>query len=198
MTGLIDRSHRAGRNARRGIASAVAAGLLLVACGSDDHAVSVTGRAPDVAETPKTVEVNMVDYKFENLPAAVAAGTKFTVTNESKRELHEFVAIRLDDSETRTADQLVKLPEAQLATVLGGEPATVLLAAPNDGKQIDAVGDGTLTEPGRYLIICAIPTGADPQAYLDAAAKATDGPPQVAGGPPHFAAGMYGEVTVEK
>ena len=40
-----------------------------------------------------------------------------------------------------------------------------------------------------------IPTGADPAVYLEAAA-ASDGPPQVDGGPPHVAHGMFAELTV--
>ena len=59
------------------------------------------------------------------------------------------------------------------------------------------VGDGTLTEPGRYAIICSIPIGADPAEFLAAAQESTEGPPQVAGGPPHFTSGMYGELVVE-
>ena len=77
----------------------------------------------------------------------------------------------------------------------GAEPATVLLAEPG-GEQIPAVGDGTLTEPGRYLILCAIPTGVDPAVYLKAAAESAGGPPQVEGGPPHVVNGMFAEVTV--
>ena len=58
------------------------------------------------------------------------------------------------------------------------------------------VGTGTLAEPGRYLIICAIPTGVDPGEYLTAAAESEGGPPDVPGGPPHFVHGMYGQITV--
>ena len=43
----------------------------------------------------------------------------------------------------------------------------------------------------------AIPTGADPQAYLKAAAESEGGPPQTGGGPPHFVNGMFGEIAVE-
>jgi hypothetical protein len=81
-----------------------------------------------------------------------------------------------------------------LATL--GAPATVLLAAPG-GPQIAAVGDGTLTRPGRYAIVCVIPTGADPDAYLQAAAESDEGPPEVDGGPPHIAQGMFAELVVE-
>ena len=74
--------------------------------------------------------------------------------------------------------------------------AMVLLAPPGSSEQIVAVGDGSLTEPGRYLVACFIPTGADPQAYLDAASSSEGGPPEVEGGPPHFTHGMWAEVTV--
>jgi hypothetical protein len=52
-----------------------------------------------------------------------------------------------------------------------------------------------LAEPGRYLLLCAIPTGADVQEYLDAAAT-SDGPPQVGGGPPHLVNGMVDDLVV--
>jgi hypothetical protein len=62
---------------------------------------------------------------------------------------------------------------------------------------IKAVGDGTLTEKGRYAVICAIPVGADPAAYLAAAQSSQGGPPNVPGGPPHLTQGMFGEITVK-
>ncbi|MEQ9161428.1 MAG: hypothetical protein RLN74_01900, partial [Ilumatobacter fluminis] len=63
---------------------------------------------------------------------------------------------------------------------------------------IEAVGDGTLSEPGRYVLMCFIPIGADPDEYLAAVAAAGGGKPDgVAGGPPHFTAGMYAELVVE-
>lgn len=62
----------------------------------------------------------------------------------------------------------------------------VLVAPPNGGETIKAVGDGKLTEKGRYAVVCFIPTGVDPAAYLEAGEAATDGPPEIPGaGPPH-------------
>jgi plastocyanin len=186
------------------------------ACGSDDDS-SATTDAPAAAEDTvvadttavadtavadttadaAVIEIEAVDYAFENLPASVPAGTKLALTNNSQAELHELVAIRLPDDETRPVDELVQLPEAEIGALLGSAPpATVLLAAPG-GEQIAAVGDGTLTEPGRYIVICAIPSGADPAAYLEAAAASAEGPPEVEGGPPHFVHGMFAELTVE-
>lgn len=183
------------RTARAAVAVTFAAGLLLAACGDDDGSVARTGNPPPSAGD--TVEVTLVDYGYEGLPDTVSAGTQFTVVNESKIELHELVAIRLDDDEERSADELMKLPMDELMAMFSGEPATVLLGLPDGGEQVDAVGDGTLDEPGRYVIFCAIPTGADPQEYLEAAEQSGEGPPQVEGGAPHFANGMYAEVTVE-
>ncbi len=165
------------------IGLAVALLLLAGACSSDQL-------------EPATYEVRAVDYGFEGLPERVAAGSSFTMFNESAVELHELVAIRLPEGEERTADELVQLPPEELA---GFFPLveTVIIAPPEaDGFAVE--GTGTLSEPGRYLIICAIPTGANPDEYLAAAAEAEGGPPQVAGGPPHLAMGMYGEVLVEE
>jgi hypothetical protein len=158
--------------------------LALAACGDDGGGSSA----------PETVEVTAIDFAFQDLPAAVPPGTRLTLANAADHELHELVAIRLDDAETRPVADLVALPPAELQAALAGQPATVLLAAPG-GDVIPAVGDGTLSEPGRYAVICMIPTGADPQTYLEAAAT-SDGPPQVAGGPPHLVNGMWAEITV--
>lgn len=187
------------RRARRTVAVAVLAGLLLVACGDDDGTASTGSKPPaESVGNDRPVKVELVDFAFENLPESVPAGTKLTVVNNSTGELHELVAFRLPDTEKRSVDELAHLPLEELATLFSGEPATVLLAPPGGGDVIPAVGDGTLTEPGRYFIVCAIPTGADPAEYLEAAANSNGEPPQIAGaGAPHIAHGMYGELVVE-
>jgi hypothetical protein len=141
------------------------------------------------------VTVDAIDYKFENLPASIEAGTILSLHNKSTAELHELVAFRLADNETRPVDVLAQLPEADLLQVLGPVPATVLIAPPG-ADSFPVVGDGALTEPGRYVVFCAIPVGANPEEYL-AAAQTSDGPPQVAGGAPHFTQGMYADIIVE-
>ena len=161
------------------VGALVALATMGAACGGDDV---------------KTVTA--ADYSFENLPKEVDAGTELTLKNSSSKELHELVAIRIPDTERRPVDQLMKLPEAELDRLFSGEPAMVLIRPPGDADLIKAVGDGKLTETGRYAIICAIPTGADPAAYL-AASQNSQGPPNVPGGPPHFVQGMYGEISVK-
>jgi len=193
-------------NRQLAAATAAALALLATACGGDDDAADTTAPAatsPATTGAPPTtaasaavepVRILTSDYAFGGLPATVAPGTAFEIENTSAAELHEFVVFRLPDTETRPVDELVH--EDLEATLSAAPPTMVLLAAPSSDEQIVAVGDGTVTEPGRYLAICMIPTGADPQAYLDAAATSGGAPPSVPGGPPHAMEGMYGEFTV--
>jgi len=192
---------RRRRLIRSATATATAAvAVVVLGAGCSDESASSETTAPrstsTVAATPghDHVEVTAVDFDFEGLPKTIEAGTRLTLTNGAPRELHELVAFRLPDDEDRPVADLLKLPEAELSPLLG-QPTTVLLAAPG-ADQIPAVGDGTLTEPGRYLVMCSIPTGVDPAEYLSAAAASAVQKPDVPGGPPHFTSGMFAELTV--
>jgi hypothetical protein len=158
----------------------------LAGCGDDADG------AASPAE-PGVVSISMRDFGYDDLPTSVPAGTRIEVSNDSDTELHEFVVFRLADADERSAPDIIE-NDAE-AVLTSGPPTAVLIAPPGSDEQIPVVGDGTLTEPGRYLVLCAIPTGADPQEYLDAAAT-SEGPPQVPGGPPHFMNGMFAELTV--
>ena len=150
-----------------------------------------------VPAAPAEIRVSASDFRFGGLPAKVRVGTKLTLANESATELHELVAIKLPDTETRSVEELLQLPPEELEAVAPGLPAAVLVSLPNSPSAIPAVGDGTLTEPGRYAVICFIPTGVDPGEYL-AAAQAAGGPPQIPGaGAPHHQQGMFAELIVE-
>ena len=159
-------------------------GLLTGACAGDDGEKTAGGAG-------RTVTVQAVDYGFKDLPARLAAGTRLEVVNTSHTEAHEFVAARLPDTEKRPAAELVKLPMEEIMGLFNGPPAVVLLAPPGRGDQLVADGDGTLSQPGRYLVICTVPTGADPAAFLS-----QTGPGSVPGGVPHFRHGMYAELVV--
>jgi hypothetical protein len=158
---------------------------------------------PPATEPPATdppgdvaIEVVAVDYAFEGLPDTVEAGTVLSLTNQAPTELHELVAIRLPDDEERPVSELVTLPIEELGAILAVEPAAVLLALPDGGPMIPAVDDGTLSDAGRYAVICMIPQGADVDEFLEAAAASQGGPPQVDGGPPHIVFGMFAELRV--
>ncbi|MGI9645857.1 MAG: hypothetical protein ACR2O6_11175 [Ilumatobacteraceae bacterium] len=169
------------------VAAAAAAVLtvpLLAGCG-DDEADAVSG----------PIEITAVDYAFVGVPERATVGATLTMTNDSDVEIHEVVAVRLPDDEERPVSELVQLPPDQLAAFFPGVE-TVLIAPPGaEGFPVE--GTGELTQPGRYALICVIPTGADPDEYLAAAAESEGGPPDVAGGAPHIAEGMFAELVVE-
>jgi plastocyanin len=178
------------------------------ACGSDDDNASdapdETPATTDTAdETPattvaddapagETIVVTAVDYGFEGLPETVPVGTKISLVNEGN-EPHEFVAMPIPADETRSVEELVQLPEEELGEVFGaGEPATVILAATGQTDVPGAVvGDGTLTEPGRYAIVCFLPVGSD-----DSILESDGPPPEGADAMPHAMQGMIAELTV--
>lgn len=183
---------------RRLLATGAALTLGLAACSSDDDSPEAAD-AQEVNQGEGTeasiVEVVAVDFSFEGLPDSVPAGTRLRLRNDASSELHELVAFKLDDEESRSIDEIVALPPEEMQATLG-EPTTVLLAPPSSEQVAAPIGDGTLEEPGRYAIICVIPTGVDPDEYL-AAAATSNGPPDVGGGAPHIAHGMYAELTVD-
>jgi len=196
-------------------------GALLVAC-SDDEAdadateeptaaaeatgtgtAEATATATEAAATAtateaaaETVEVTAVDYGYEGLPESVKAGTRLSLVNASEVEFHELVTFRIPDDEERSVEELLALPEEEQMALFQGPPAAVILAGPASSESIYAVGDGVLTEAGRYLVACFIPVGADPEAFAEAAASGANEPPEVEGGPPHFTEGMWAELTV--
>ncbi len=194
-----------------------AAGLLVAACGgdddqpsaSDDPVTTATTEADDATTTTEaqaepttepdgvTVEVTAVDYGYEGLPQQVDAGTTLTLANDSTAEVHELVAFVLPETEQRTIDEIIALPQDELSGLFAGPPALVVVSPPGSSPDdaIAVLGDGTLTEPGRYLVLCSIPTGAEPAAYL-AAARAGGAPPDTPGASPHFAQGMYAGLAV--
>ena len=96
--------------------------LLAAGCGDDDD---------DTASG--TVEVTAVDYAYNGLPAKAESGIVLTLTNDSDKEFHELIAVRLPEDETRPVAELLKLPVDQVTALFAGEPDMVLLAPPSGG-----------------------------------------------------------------
>jgi hypothetical protein len=208
---FIHTAHRA-RSAKVGapLAGLAVVGLLaLTACGDDttDAAVAATIKPTSSPTQPVTtdarptepneasaLEIAMADFGYGGIPDVITAGTGIRVRNDSETELHEIVAVRLPDGDDRPIAEIVDTDLDQLLSA--GPPALVVLAEPGSDANIVPVGDGALHEPGRYLLICTIPTGVDPATYLKAAAESNGQKPDVDGGPPHFVHGMYADIEV--
>lgn len=213
-----DPASGAGRPPRHRLRTAASAllgaALVVAACNSDgetDDAVdggpgptaddAVTTAQPPATSTTeplddRVVEVELADFAFEGLPGSVPAGTRLTITNSSDVELHKLSALPLPAGDDLLAEDLLTMPGDQLAEILRVRPATVPTAGPG-GPQVEEVGDGTLTVPGRYLLICAVPVGLDPDDYLDQLQGDGRRPQVSGGGVPHFRLGMVSDLVVE-
>lgn len=152
---------------------------------------------PTVAsEGGDTLEITGVDYAFEGVPETVEAGTQLTFTNASDVEFHEMIMFRIPEGEDRPLAELLALPDEEAEQAVGA-PVGVAVAMPGEDGQV-VEGELIAEEPGRYILLCFIPVGADPEAFAEAMQNPGAGePPQVEGGPPHVAEGMYAEFTVE-
>lgn len=188
--------------------------LLLTACGGDDATDDPTDgattapedagtatEAPTAAGGGEAVVVTAVDYAYEGLSAELAAGTTVTLENASDAEVHEILAFRLPDDETRDVGELMSLSEEELGPLL--DMRGVALAAPGSDSTVLPGPPLTVEQPGRYLFACFIPTGAPPDevmaavaAFVEAGAPEGEGPAYPQTGPPHAAQGMFAEVTV--
>jgi plastocyanin len=171
-------------------------GLLGAACGGNAEPADDADDADAAAGA--TVEVLAVDYAFDDVPAAVEPGTSLAFTNTSDVEVHEMVVLRVDDDETRSLEELLELSddEAEQLTEYVGMRVALPGEDGLDPENPDASDGVTLDKPGRYVLLCFIPEGAEVQPYRDAIEGDSGGPPQVDGGPPHAAIGMASEVTV--
>ncbi len=181
---------------------AILVALSTAACGGDDGPDAVAAEPPIGTELADggpnaTVELTAADFRFDDVPDTVPVGARFRLRNISSTEMHELIVIRIPDGDDRDVATLVALPEEELDELFGDEEllATVILALPGeDGFAV--VGDGSVTEPGRYALLCFIPTGVDPDEFLAAVEAAGGGPPEIDSGPPHVAHGMFAEVVV--
>jgi len=173
--------------------------LALAGCGDDSATTSTSALAAPTAPPGPTVTIGVRDYAFDGVPARIAVGTRIAVANTSATEAHELSAFRLPDSEARSLRELQARPPDELGALLPGAPALALVAKPEANGEL-VLGDGSLDEPGRYLLVCFIPMGAKPDEVVAAiklaAADPAAGPPQIAGGPPHLTAGMIAEIEV--
>lgn len=166
---------------------------------SDDTTTTTEGDAGDGEGAQVTI--GAVDYEYTDVPEVVEAGTELILDNQSEGEVHEILAFRLSDDETRSMDELVQLPEEELTAVLGGPPIAAV-APPGAQSSASPAPPAIVEDPGRYALVCFIPTGAPPDEVMAAVQEFVEGgaqgePDYPETGPPHIVQGMYAELTVE-
>jgi plastocyanin len=167
------------RSKLRLAATFVAIGALtaaLAGCGSSDKS-SEGGSPTTTPSEPAAITVTAGDYSFEGLPETMTAGIQ-NVTFENQGSVdHEMVFVKVKPG--TTPDAL----GAALEKVFNGEPFPAFMEAAN-GVANTAAGETTVTQfnlpAGDYIALCG-DTGV--------AGSKKDGKP-------HFARGMYAEVTV--
>ena len=119
----------------------------------------------------EAVDVSAVNYAFVDMPATLPAGTtSFSLTNDADED-HELVLLRKNDGETRTAEELLALPQDEAETLVTFSGVT--FASPGQTGYVAAE-----LEPGAYFTVCFLPVGGGED------------------GPPHFTEGMVAEFEV--
>jgi len=175
----------------------------LSACGDDDEQPAASGEentttsaAEASSEGGETIEVTGVDYAFEGIPTTVEAGTEFTFRNGSDKEAHELVLVKVKEGETRSAQELLELPEEESEKLVEFQGVAVAPEPGGEGRVVD--GELVVKDPGRYLALCFIQVGSDPAKLQEAMENPEGGPPaeDPDAGPPHFVQGMVQEFTV--
>jgi len=124
----------------------------------------------------ETIDVTAAEYQFTGLPEDLDAGYYIVNFTNDGNELHELVAVRINDDVTLSVEELLALPEEEADTMI--QFMSAAFAAPGD----TTVASLNLVEPGRYAVVCFVPTGTT----MDAEGT----------GPPHAMEGMTQEMTV--
>lgn len=181
------------------LAMCAAAVLVVAACSGESgtEATEVPTETTGGVAPGETVALDAVDYGYVNVPKSVASGTEFSLTNTSSEEAHEAVILKIVDGEERSLDELLELPEEESDSLV--EFQGVLVALPGESAVSPESGEGTITvtDPGRYGIVCFVPQGADPEAMAEAMSSGAEEPPDMGDGTPHAFLGMTAEFTVE-
>ena len=129
----------------------------------------------------EVISVDAVDYRFENAPATVTAGTVGFEFQNSGTEVHEMILFRIDDDVDLSVEELLELPEEEAESMIQFLGAAVAESGEEDVIFADL-------EPGRHAMLCFIPLGTTSMEMLE-----SESPPE---GPPHFTQGMVHEFEV--
>ena len=146
---------------------------------SDEFFVNYTEMLGWVGENcdVETLDATAAEYTFTGLPGETATGYYIVNFSNEGNEFHELLTVRINDDVTLSLDELLALPEQEADTMI--EFMGAAFAAPGE----TTVASLNLIEPGRYAVVCFIPTG-------------TTSMESEGTGPPHAMQGMTHEMTV--
>lgn len=153
-------------------------------CGPDGPGVTEEDLPPAPEGDAEVVQVTAVDYAFQGVDDTYAAGQYGFEFRNDGDELHEMVVFRIDEEEQRPVEELLQLPQEEAQGLV--EQVTGSFACP--GEEAPRAVAADLTEPGRYAMVCFVPTGFTAE---------VEDPATLEDAEPHFAQGMYTEFTVE-
>jgi hypothetical protein len=159
-----------------------------VAASDDDTTETTEAEATGIcAELPPAEEaaagatqtaVIAKEYEFFAVESLAMGGQQAVSFINEGEELHELVIAKIDDSETRSIEELSALPEPPDTVQMVG----VGVACPGERTKLNV----DLSAPGRYVAICNIPVGTTPESDPEAEPS----------GPPHSSEGMVQEFTI--
>jgi hypothetical protein len=146
--------------------------------GGSGELPGMTMMTPAADATPVTITAT--EYEFGGTDALKAGGAFAVTFQNDGKELHELHVAKLADGEKRSVDEIINDPGAESTTKAVGHS----FACP--GTTADPAGVD-LRSPGRYLVLCFIPTGA----------RADTDPKDFAMlGEPHAMRGMVVEIDI--
>ncbi len=129
-----------------------------------------------------TLGVTASEYAFGGVADTLDAGPTVIDFENAGQEFHQLLVMHVNDDVIETVDELLALPEAEAQSKMA--PVGGAFAAP--GATSYAMID---FQPGRYIAVCFLPTGATPENM-----------PQIESGEhhgaPHHTQGMIQEFTV--
>jgi hypothetical protein len=127
------------------------------------------------------LDVTATEYAFDGIPEEVPAGTTLLTFANDGTEFHEAVVMQIAEGEERSFEELMALPEEESMALVTNK--AFVFTPPDTETYVTAELD-----PGRYVAICFVPTGATPEALESGATlDESDG---------HFMHGMVTEFQV--
>jgi uncharacterized cupredoxin-like copper-binding protein len=144
---------------RRAVASVIAIGSILAACGGGGTSSAAPSAAASPAGEGATVNVTLQEWAVVPDAASASAGTvTFSVTNKGPEDVHEFVILRTDlDAGSLPVDANGVVSEEGEGIAVVDEIEDIPVGAT---QELPAT-----LEPGKYVLLCNIYSEEEQEAH---------------------------------